>query len=205
MARTLKNLEEFRLNIYDENNGVMVEAPTWIEFVHSIPSLKTLQIDLNDRTWKEFHVQLFRENSLPHLENLTISSFEGSMDFKMLMSVSKKITKLGFESDDEELSFTNLAPTDLRGLKMLSFDIYSLIFDMVQWTHIITELEARPEFVVKYKRNWDVETAEKLGKWLSLPNFMWDLIKATSKEEFNRAVQLCINNCIGLNRISFLE
>ena len=204
MARTLINLEEFSFEIYDENHR-NVGISTWIIFVHSIPSLKTLQVDINIPTWKEFHVQLFRENSLPHLEHLKISSFEGCMDFNLLMSVSKKISKLEFDRDDEEFKFvcTNLASTDLRGLKMLSFD--SQIFDMVQWTHIIAELEARPGFVVKYKRNWDVETAEKLGKWLTLPNLEWDLIKATSKEEFNRAVQLCINNCIGLNRISFLE
>jgi len=57
--------------------------------------------------------------------------------------------------------------------------------------------------IVEYKCNMDVEMAEKLDKWLTLPNFKLDLIKATSEEEFNRAVQLCTNNCIDLIRIIF--
>jgi len=76
---------------------------------------------------------------------------------------------------------------------------------MVQMTHIMTELEARPEFIVKYKCTLNVRRAKKLGKWLTLPNFEWNKIKATSEEEFNRAVQLCIKNCIGLNRILFIK
>ena len=177
VARTLRNLEKFRLNINDENDGVMVGASTWIEFVHSIPNLKTLQVYLHDHIWKEFHGHLFKIDSLPHLECLTLSSLKGCLDFKMVMSVSEKISKLELEIKDKECNCLNLEPTDLRGLKMLTFN--HQIFDMVQMTDIMTELEARPDFIVKYKCNLGIEMAEKLGKWLTLPNFKWDLIKAT--------------------------
>jgi len=84
---------------------------------------------------------------------------------------------------------------------MLYFD--HPMSDMVQWTHIMTELEARPEFSVKYRCYMEVEMAEKLDKWLTLPNFEWYSIDASSDEEYERAVQLCINNCINLNRINY--
>jgi len=71
VARSLKNLEKLSLNISDENGGKYVGPLTWVHFVHSIPSLKTLHVDLYSKTWKEFYGQLFRKNSLPHLESLT--------------------------------------------------------------------------------------------------------------------------------------
>jgi len=128
----------------------------------------------------------------------------------MLMSVSKKISKLELKtllenrrlSNFEMFICMNLEPTDLQNLKMLSFTYP--VFDMVQMTHIMTELEARPEFIVKYKGNLDVEMAEKLGNWLTLPNFEWNLIKVKSREEFKRAEnKLCMNNGIDLKRIFF--
>ena len=119
----------------------------------------------------------------------------------MVMSVSKKISKFKFQTQDEEFNCMNLEPTELRGLKMLSF--VDPVFTMVQWTHILTELEARPEFNIEYRRDWSIEMAEKLDWWLTLPNFKWDLIEAESDEEYERAVQLCTKNGINLNRISY--
>jgi len=204
VAWVLTNLEKLSLNISDDSGGKYVGPLTWIHFVHFIPSLKTLHVDLYSKTWKEFYGQLFRKDSLPHLESLTLASLEGSLDFQILVSISKKMIKLESEAelnfDCEEFSWENLEQTDLRGLKMLSFDHQML--DMVQWTHIMTELEARPEFTVKHTYYFDVEMAEKLGKWLTLPNFEWDTIDASSDEEYERAVQLCTNNCINLNRIN---
>jgi len=123
------------------------------------------------------------------------------LDFKMLMSVSKKLRTLDLKTEDEGITWKNLEQTDLRGLKMLSFDCP--MFDMVQMTHIMTELEARPEFIVQYGWVLYVEMAEKLDKWLTLPNFKWNNMEATSDEEYNRAVEICTNNCIDLNRISY--
>jgi len=208
VSRELKNLEKLCLNISDNYSGKYVGVPTWIHFVHSIPSLKTLQVNLYSKTWKEFYGQLFRKNILPYLECLTLSSLKGCLDFKMLISVSKKISSLELDTaltlndDDEEFSWNNLEQTDLRGLKMLAFDHQML--DVVQWTHIISELEARPEFIVKYPCYWDIQMAEKLVKWLTLPNFDWDYMEATSDEEYERAVQLCTKNCIDLSRIIYL-
>ena len=185
VARALKNLEKFKLDVYDENEGKFVGVPIWIYFVHSIPSLKSLQVYLHEDIWKEWHARLFSKDSLPHLERLTLSSLKGCLDFKMLLSVSKKISDLELVSHlyskDDECSCLNLEQTDLRGLKMLSFN--HPMFDMVQWTHIMTELEARYEFGVLYEHNWDVEMAERLGKWLRLPNFKWDWMTARWAEE----------------------
>jgi len=75
VARALQNLEQFRIDIDDDNDGKYVGALTWINFLHSIPNLKTLQISRfydDDDVWKELHGQLFRKNSLPHLEHLTL-------------------------------------------------------------------------------------------------------------------------------------
>jgi len=173
-----------------------------MDFVHSIPSLKTLQVSsLYDDIWKELHGRLFRENSLPHLEDLTLGSLEGCLDFKTLMSLSKNISRLELEAENDEFRCDNLEQTDLRGLKMLSFD--HQIFDMMQITHIMTELEDRPEFFVQYSWDLNIEVAEKLGKWLTLPNFEWNMIEVCSGEEYGRAVQLCTNNCIDLDRITY--
>jgi len=204
VARALKNLKYIRLDIHDKDNGNYVGAPIWINFVHCIPNLKTLQVSLYYKIWKELHGRLFRKDSLPDLECLKLNSLMGEgWDLKMLLSVSKKIRWLDLEAQADWLSCENLEPTDLRGLNGISFN-YPM-FDMVQMTHIMTELEARPKFIVKYKGSWSVGMAQKLGKWLTLPNLEWVKIKATSEEELDRAVQLCIKIGIALNRISFIK
>jgi len=203
VARALKNLKYIRLDIHDQNKGKYVGASTWTNFVHSTLSLKSLRVNLYDNIWRELHGQLFRKDSLPDLECLKLNSLKGEeLDLKMLMSVSKKIRWLDLEAEADEFCCKNLEPTNLRGLNGISFN--HPMFDMVQMTHIMTELEARPEFIVKYKGSWSVGMAQKLGKWLTLPNLEWVKIKATSEEEFDRAVQLCIKIGIALNRISFM-
>jgi len=199
VAQKLKNLEEFSLEIYDYDHG-HIDVPTWINFVHSIPNLKSLKMYLYE-FWCQFHEHLFEENKLPHLECLTLATVDGFLDFKMLMSVSKKISKLELETEDDELNCENLEQTDLRGLKLFVFNQHKM-FNEEQITHIMTELEARPDFVVKYKGKWSVGIAERLAKWLTLPNLQWDFIEATSDEEYHRAVQLCTNNCIALNKVA---
>jgi len=205
-ARRLKNVDKLGLHISDNAKGRYAGMDTWIHFAHSVPNVKSLTVNLWKSTWSDSSVSnLFQKNGFPHLQSLTLFGFHGTLDFKMLLSVSNKINTLEFNSATVGMIVSkNLDGAHLLGLIKLTCD--QEMFDTAQLIHITMELQSRPQFHFYYSSCLNIETAEKLGNALTLSNFEWNkiIVQRGQPEQLVRAVELCRKFGIDTKRVTFV-